>query len=182
MNKPYIINLALTMSVISIVLFLLMAILGGGMFLSMGIGLAAIVLLIVVPIIFLRKQRAAANGFLSFKDAFITVFVGLTIAGIINVAFTMLYVNVIDTTYVDNMINQQLETTMKFMEGNVPEDKMVETLTEIETKTRYGFTTLGILRNLGIYIAVYALLALILAAIFKKQPEIVNTSEDIIDN
>ena len=182
MNKSYIFNLALTMSAISIVLFLLMAILGGGMFLNMGIGLTAIALMIIVPIIFLRRQRASANGVLTFKEAFLTAFFGLAISAVISTTFSYLYVNYIDTAYVDSMINQQLETTMKFMEGNVPEDKMVETLTEIETKTRDGFTLPGMLRNLGIYLAVYAVLSLILAAIFKKQPEIVNASEDIIDN
>ncbi len=182
MNKSYIINLAITMSVISIVLFLLMAILGGGMFINLGIGVLGIVLMIIVPIIFLRKQRASANGFLTFKEAFLTAFLGLALSAVISTTFSYVYVSYIDTAYVDSMINQQLETTMKYMQGNMPEDKMVETLTEIETKTRYGFTLPGMIRNFGIYIAVYAVLSLILAAIFKKQPQIVRSTEDIIDN
>ncbi|NEN23292.1 DUF4199 domain-containing protein [Cryomorpha ignava] len=182
MNKSYALNLGLTTAVLSIVLFLLMAILGGGMILSFAIGILALAFMIALPIIFVRKQRKANNGIISYKDAFLTSFVGLAIGGIVYLAFSFIYVNFIDTTYLDKMINQQIETTMSFMQGNVPEEQMVETLTEIETKTREGFTLPGMLKNLGIYLIVYAVFSLILAAIMKRNPVIVSTSEDIIDN
>jgi len=182
MNKTYTLNLALASAVLSIVLFLLMAILNGGMIFSFVIGIVALVLLIALPIIFVRRQRKANNGIISFKEAFLTSFVGLTIGGLIYLAFTYVYVNFIDVNYLDNMINQQIETTMKFMQGNVPEEQMVETLTDMETKIREGFTIQGILKNFGIYTLVYAVYSLILAAIMKRKPVFAETAEDIIDN
>lgn len=182
MNKSYVLNLAITMAVISIVLFLLSAVMGSSMYLSLGILLISIVLTIVLPIIFVRRQRSQANGILSFKEAFTTAFLGLTLSGIIYVAFTFLYVNVIDTSFVDTMTTQQLEMSMKFMEGRVSDDLMVETLTKAENDIRYNYTLLGMLRNLGIYIVFYAIVSLIIAAVMKRNPVIVSTSEEIIDN
>lgn len=180
MNKSYALNLALTSAVLSIVLFLLMAIVNGGMIFSFAIGIVALALIIALPIIFVKKQRNANNGLISFKDAFLTSFVGLAIGGLIYLVFSFIYVNFIDAGYLDRMINQQIESTMKFMQS-VPEEKMVETLNKIEDQTRDGFTLSGMAKNFGMYLIVYAVYSLIVAAIMKRNPVFVSTSEDIID-
>lgn len=180
MNKSYALNLAITSAVLSIVLFLLMAIVNGGMIFSFVIGIVALAFLIALPIIFVKKQRKANNGLITFKEAFLTSFVGLALGGLIYLVFSYLYVNFIDTTYLDKMINQQIETTMKFMQS-MPEDQMVEALNNIENQTRDGFTLSGMAKNFGIYMIVYAVYSLILAAIMKRNPVFVSTSEDIID-
>lgn len=182
MNKSYTQKLTITYAIISIVLFLIMAIADGGMMFSMLIGIASFILLITLPTLFVRNQRKANGGNISFKEAFLTSFLGLTIGGAIYMIFMFVYVNVIDVNYVENMINQQIENTLKFMQGNVPDDEMVKTLTNMENQMRAGFTPVGLIRTFGIYMVVYGLFSLILAAIMKRQPVFVQSSDEIVDN
>lgn len=182
MNKSYPINLGLVMGGISIVLFLITAIVQGGMLFSIVLGIVSLAIMIALPIIFIRKQRRAAAGIISFKDAFLTAFVGLVIGGVIYLLFSFVYANYIDASYVDSLVNQQVQGTMKFMKGNVPEDQMVQTLTKMENDIRKGFTPAGIAKSFGIMLIVYAILSLILAAILKKKPENPFESTEVIDN
>ncbi len=182
MNKSYPINLGLVLGGISIVLFLIMAIIQGGMLFSFAIGIISLAIMIMLPIYFIRKQRAAAGGIISFKDAFLTAFVGLIIGGVIYLLFSFVYANYIDASYVDTVVNQQVEGAMKFMKGNMPEDKMVEALTKMENDTRAGFTPAGMAKTFGIMLAVYLVLSLILAATLKKKPENPFDSAEVIDN
>lgn len=182
MNKSYATNMGLLLGGVSIVLFLLMAIIRGGLMFSVVMGLISLVVIIAFPIFFIRKQRSAAGGLISFKDAFFTAFVGLAIGGLIYVCFSYVYANFVDPSYVDAVVTQQIEGSMKFMKGNMPEDEMVKALTKMENDTRSGFTLLGTLRNFGIMLLVYAMLSLILAAILKKKPENPVESSGVLDN
>lgn len=182
MNKTYATNIGLTLGVLSIVFFLIMAILSGGMVFSVAMGILSIAVTVGVPIYFIRKQRAANNGIISFKDAFLTAFVGLAIGGIIYLVFSYIYANFIDVSYIDSIVKQQIEGAMKFMKGNMPEDQMVEQLTKMENRTRSGFTLPGMVKSLGIILAVYAVLSLILAAFLKKKPENPFETMDVLEN
>lgn len=182
MLKKYAINLGLTFAAISIILFLINAIAGGGFVFNIVIGIATLAFIVGLPVYFIRRHRAARGGFISFKDAFLTALIGLAIGGVINAVFTYIYAHVIDTSYVDTLVNMQIESSMKFMKGNMPEDEMVKTLTDMETKTRKGFTIPGMIINVGIMIGIYALLSLILAAILKKQPKNPFQTDEVLDN
>lgn len=87
MNKSYPINLGLVLGGVSIVLFLIMAIIQGGMMFSFAIGIISLAIMIMLPIYFIRKQRAASGGIISFKDAFLTALIGLIIGGVIYLLF-----------------------------------------------------------------------------------------------
>ena len=167
---------------ISIVLFLIMAIIQGGWLFSIVMGIISLAIMVALPIIFIRKQRLASGGLISFKDAFLTSFIGLIIGGVIYLLFSFVYVNYIDGSYVDSLVNQQVQGTMKFMKGNVPEAEMVKVLTKMENDIRKGFTPSGIARSFGIMLIAYAVLSLILAAILKKKPENPFESAEVIDN
>ena len=169
------------MGAISIVLFLLMAIIQGGMIFSFAIGIISIAIIIGLPIAFVRRKRSAAGGLITFKEVFYTAFVGLAIGTFIYLLFSYIYINFIDTSYLEAMINQQIQSTAKFMQS-LPETEMIEKLTKMENDIRKGFTVSGMARNFGFYLIGYAIYSLILAAIMKKSPLFVNDSETIIDN
>lgn len=182
MNKSYATNLGLVLGGVSIVLFLIMAIIQGGMMFSLVMGIISLIFIIALPIYFIRRQRAASGGFISFKDAFLTAFIGLIISGVIYLIFSFVYANYIDPSYIDNLVNQQVAGSMKFMKGNMPEDQMVTALTKMENDIRHGFTLSGMLRTFGIMLIAYAILSLILAAILKKKTDNPFGSEVVIDN
>jgi hypothetical protein len=169
--KPNSLNIAYTVAAVSIVLFLLGAIIEGGMMLSFLLGAAAFIALVVVPLIFIRKERLQSGGLISFKEAFMLSFTGLLAGGFISVAFTYVYVNFIDTEYVTRMTYKTMEFTKNLMEGSAPEDQMEEALRKIEADMESGFSLLGILKSFGIYILFYALISAVLAAFLKKEDE-----------
>lgn len=181
MNKSYALNLGWTMGAISIVLFLITAIVQGGMIFSFAIGIISIAIIIGLPIAFVRRQRSASDGVIAFKEVFYTAFVGLAIGTFIYLLFSYIYVNFIDTSYLETMINQQIQTTAKFMQS-LPEADMIKALTKMENDIRKGFSLSGMARNFGFYLIGYAIYSLILAAIMKKRPLFVSDSEMVIDN
>ena len=136
MNKSYALNLGWTMAAISIVIFLTTAIIQGGMVFSFAIGVIALAIMIGVPIVFVRRQRSAQNGVITFKEVFYTAFIGLAIGGVIYMAFSYIYVNYIDPGYLETMVNQQIETTSKFMKGMAEAD-MIEALSGEQHTIRY---------------------------------------------
>lgn len=166
MNNKYILNLGLTMAVISIVLFLLNVLLGIGMIVSSLVGLLSIAALIVVPIIFIRKQRAA-QGYITFGQVFALSFFGLLIGMVIGMAFQFLYINYIDPGYAEKMVLGSLEMTNSMI-GGVSDAQANEILAKQERDMRANFTMAGQLKSLGISIIVAAVVSVILAAIFKR--------------
>ncbi len=162
-------NLAFTLAAVSIVIFLLSAIFEGGMMVSMIFGFLAFAFIVLIPVIFIRKERTLQGGFITFKEAFTLSFTGLLLGGVIATLFTFVYVTYIDSEYVDRMAYRTMEFTKNMMEGNVPEAQMEETLMKIETDMAEGFSPFGMLKSFGIYILVYLVISAVLAAFLKKE-------------
>lgn len=171
MKNSYALNLGLVLAAVSIIVFLLGAVVDGGMI--FGISMFVLTLAVIVALVArtLKKQRADQGGLLTFGDGFKTAFIGLAISGIIAISFTYVYANFIDSGYVDRTVVKTIETSMKFMEGNMPEGQMESALETIETDTRAGFTLAGMAKGFGFYLIFYAILALIFAGTMKKNPE-----------
>lgn len=170
LNNRAILNLALTVAVIAIVLFLIQVIMAGGWILSAVMGLGNLIVLILVPIYFVRRERESLGNVMDFGQIFGFVFLGLALAGVLSTAFTWIYVNYVDPEYVDRLVYSTLESTKSMMEGNVPETKMNEVLRDTEAGMVKGFSTAGILKSLGIGFAVYAAYAAILGFAMRKKP------------
>ncbi len=171
MKKSHALNLGLVLAAVSIILFLITAIVDGGMTFGIVMVILSLSVTIAACIIFLKKQRTEQAGLLSFKEGFLTSFVGLLIAGLITVLFTFVYANYIDASYVDRTVEKSLEMTMKFMEGSVSEDIIAEQLEKAEEDIRFGFTLPGAFKSLGFYAIFYLILALIFGASMKKNEE-----------
>lgn len=171
LNTRAISNLGLTMGGIAIVLFLIQVILQGGWIMSAVMGLGSIIVMILLPIYFVRRERERLGGVMSFGQIFGLVFIGLLIGGIISSAFTLLYVKFIDPEYVDRLVYSTLESTQSMMEGSMSDAQIGEILAETERKMVDGFSTWGILKSLLIGIAVYAAYAVILGFALRREPQ-----------
>ena len=170
MNKKAL-NLGILMGVIGILLFLLIAIIEPGMVLSSVLGLAGFAFAIILPIIFIRKEREAQGGFITFGDAFKIGFFGLVIGGLIGTGFQILYTQIIDPEFGARMTAKSLEMTNSFMEGNMSDDLRETQLREMEKTMGEQYTIAGMLKTFGYVAIFYAVLSLILALILKKSPE-----------
>lgn len=178
MNKRFIINLGLLIAGISIVLFLLQTILMGGWIMQMVFGLVSLVVMIVIPIFFVKRERERRGGVITFSQIFGMVFLGLLLGGVISVGFNILYTQVIDPDYVDRMVYETLKSTQSWMEGNVPDEQMSEILTDTENRMIKGYSVMGMLTSFGIIVAVYAVYALILGLAMRKKPPMYATLDE----
>ncbi|MCA1764166.1 MAG: DUF4199 domain-containing protein [Cryomorphaceae bacterium] len=183
MKNQHALNLGLSLAAIGIVVFLLMAILPGNLWISMVLGIVSLGFAIYLPIRFTKKQRREQGGYITFKEVFLTAITGLVLSAVISFAFTYVYTSFIDTGYVDRQVKTSVKGTMKWLEGNMADEQMEEILRETEEKTREGFTPMGMVKSFGIYLAVYAVFSLILAAVIKNEPEreVSSGSEELID-
>ncbi|MCH2215799.1 MAG: DUF4199 domain-containing protein, partial [Flavobacteriales bacterium] len=96
-----------------------MAVLELGMIAISVIGFVGLIISIVFPVIFVKREREANGGFISFGDAFKFCFVALLIGGLIGTGFQILYANAIEPGYAERMTEQALEMSNSFMEGNM---------------------------------------------------------------
>jgi uncharacterized membrane protein YhaH (DUF805 family) len=167
MNKNAL-NLGITMGVVGILLFLLMVVLEPGMVMLILFGVLSIVVGIVLPVIFIRKEREENNGFITFEEAFKLSFVGLVIGGVISVAFQMTYIQLIDPDFVERMTMQTLEMANSFM-GGLDDETRERMLREQETEALGRYTATGMVKNLGIAILFYLVISLILGLTLQKK-------------
>jgi len=178
MNKNAL-NLGITLGVIGILLFLLIVVLEPGMILLSVLGFAGFIVAIILPIIFIRKERAAQSGTITFGEAFKLSFIGLLIGGLIGVVFQILYTQVIDPEFGERMTAQSLEMSNSFMEGNMDDEMREQFLREAEADSLERFTLIGQVKSFGFAAIFYAVISLILAAILKKSPEGASGSETL---
>lgn len=178
MNKNAL-NLGITMAVIGILIFLLMVVLEPGMILLSVLGFVGFIVAIIIPIIFIRKEREAQGGAITLGEAFKLSFIGLLIGGAIGIVFQILYIQVIDPEFGERMTAQTLEMSNSFMEGNMDDDMREEILRQAEEDSLNRYTVSGMLKSFGIAAIFYAVVSLILAAILKKSPEGTSGSETL---
>lgn len=170
MNRNTAVSLGITYGIVSIIIFLLQALLDSSMVVSVLLGTAALVAVIALPIMFIRKERMAAGGYISFWAVFRLTSLGLVVGGVISTTFSLVYISYIDPGYPEQVLMSALETQKKFMEGAMGREQMEEIMRETEESIRDGFTTTGMLKTFGYYVIFYLVLGLIFAAFMKKEP------------
>lgn len=173
------INFGLLLGGILVVGFLLNVVIEPGWIGMMGIMLVTYVIGIILLVRFVKSERRLNNGVISFKEAFIKSFASLVIASLLSTGIGFLYITLIDPGYPERLTLQTMESTASFMEGNVPDEQVAETLKEIETDMTEGFTLAGQLKTFAKGLIFYAVLALIIAAVLKRKLE--PTDETILD-
>lgn len=183
MNKKFAIGIGIAYGIASIILFLLQALLSGGIGIASVISVITFVAIIAIPVLYLRKMRREQNDTLTFKEAFLTGFVGLLMGGVASTVFTALYVGLIDPEYVDRMVMSTLEMQKSFMEGSMGEEQMTEIMQQSEEGIRDGFTPIGMLKSLAYVALFYLVVSLIIAAFMKKVDAFrAADTHEVIDN
>ncbi|EAZ80244.1 DUF4199 domain-containing protein [Algoriphagus machipongonensis] len=138
---------------------------------SAWFGLIALVVFFVLIIYFGRQYRTEIGGFISFGAAFNFSFIAILISGIISLIGQVLLFHVIDPSLPGVLSDLAFENSLKMMEsfGASADSLSPEQLEEMKASTSNQFTLSGQLMGFGIGIIIYAIIALILAAILKKR-------------
>ena len=138
---------------------------------SAWFGLIAIVVFFALIIYFGRQYRSEIGGFMTFGTAFNFSFIAILISGIIGLIGQILLFHVIDPSLPGVLGDLAFENSIKMMEnfGASADSLPPGQLEEMRASTAKQFTLSGQLMGFGIGIIIYAIIALILAAILKKR-------------
>ncbi|MEM9053509.1 MAG: DUF4199 domain-containing protein [Bacteroidota bacterium] len=134
-----------------------------------GIGLFILIIAIavIIPIIYVRKERTENGGSLTFAQGFKVSFLGLVLGGLIGLVFQILYVQVIDPAYAEEAVVKAVEMTAKFTESLSEEDQL-EQLRVAEERARGQVSLPGQLMSFGFGLILYLVISLIVAASLKR--------------
>lgn len=134
-------------------------------------GLVAIVVFFVLIIYFGTQYRNEIGGYMTFGTAFNFSFITMILSGLVGLVGQILLFQVIDPSLPGVLADISFESSLKMMEslGQNPDSMDPAVLDEIRNTTDSSFTLGGQIKNFGIALIAYAVIALILGAILKKK-------------
>jgi len=129
-------------------------------------------LLITFMILGGLAERKENNGYLKYITAFKYLFFIGVIGYLLNILFTIIFVNFIDPEFNSNLAIVVKESTAKFMQsfGEIPDDKLDETMANMDKQfaaANEPFTYLKQFFNSALGAAIFALLC---ALFIKRNP------------
>lgn len=161
----------LTMGLITVAITYVAYFIDSSLLASMWLGLIGLVVFFGLIIYFGKQYRTEIGGFMTFGTAFNFSFVAIVISGLISSAGQILLFHVIDPALPQVLADAALESSLKMMEsfGQNPDAMPAEALDAIKTSTEESYSLFGQIRAFGFGLIIYAIIALILAAILKKR-------------
>lgn len=161
----------LTMGLVALAITYIAYFIDATLLASAWFGIVALVIFFGLLIYFGKEYRNELGGFMSFGTAFNFSFISIVISGIVSLIGQILLFQVIDPSLPQVLADITFENSLKMMEsfGQNPDSLPPGTLDEIRNSTASTFTLGGQLKNFGFALVVYAIIALILAAILKKR-------------
>lgn len=161
----------LTIGLVSLGITYLAYFIDSSLLASAWFGLVSIVLFFILIIYFGKQYRAELGGFMSFGTAFNFSFVTMIISGLVGLVGQILLFQVIDPSLAGVLIDKTFESTLSMMEsfGQDPDTMDPAMLEGLKADTAANYTLMGQIKNFGIGLIIYAIIALILGAILKKR-------------
>jgi len=136
---------------------------------------------IAVLVIMFKKYRTDIGGFISFGNAFLYCFVALVSAAIISTAFTLLFIQFVEPEYYKSIMDAQKAYMENYLSGKVSEEQMASTMDKIDEQAANMGSVSSTLKGLLGNIVVGGIVALIVGAIMKKNPDVFdNTAGGVI--
>jgi len=142
--------------------FLVASLLSSGVHFIVLVGLAAY---------FSLEMRKIADGYWTFKQAFRGIFTMMVIVAAIVQIGTAAF-NAIDPEPQQKVFDKSINATIEMLENAGTDDEAIDKQVAELEKQREGLDTFSLgqtLKGLGISLVMYAVFALILAAVFKKE-------------
>ncbi|MCR8668569.1 DUF4199 domain-containing protein [Aestuariibaculum sp. M13] len=134
---------------------------------NMWVGIFILVAIIAFGIISVAKVKQAQDSFASFKEAFTSFFLTALIGLVIYTLLTFVLFSVIDTEAGAVLKEKTIENRVEMMKGfNTPIDDIAKYVEQMETQNI--FSLLNMLKGLAIYLVLFSIIGLIVAAAMKK--------------
>lgn len=142
------------------------------LFVSSAISIALnYVLFVVIACVFANSLRKYVGGYWDFSTALKNIYIMLAISAIISIIGTSLF-NFAMPQVQEESINNTMNLTIESLEKMGTNDEQIDSMVAMleETKEQAGTISFGqILKGLGVSLIAYFILALVLAAIFKRE-------------
>jgi len=170
----------LIIGAVSIVLFIIMYVADikpVGIMQPILIGLLSLAISIVILIILFKNYRTQIGGFISFKDAFLYCLIALFVAVLISTLFTFAFIQLIEPDYYKNIMEAQKTFMENYLSGKVSDEQMAKTMDDIDAQAAKMGTVTYTLKSLLTSTIVSGIIALIVAAIMKKKPEMFDNTK-----
>jgi hypothetical protein len=174
----------LILGAISIVVFLIMYVADikpVGIMMPILIMLVALAISIIILVVLFKKYRTEIGGFISFRNAFLYCFLTLLIASFVSTLFTLIFIKLIEPDYYKNIMEAQKIWMENYLAGKMSEEKIAEQLDKLDVQAASAGSITTTLKNFLIGSVVNGIIALIVGAIMKKNPDVFeNTSGGVI--
>ncbi|MGM1430044.1 DUF4199 domain-containing protein [Sphingobacterium lactis] len=135
------------------------------------------IIFLAVAILFTIQLRKAIGGYWSFSTALKNIFIMLAIAAVIGTVGIGIFNMVNPNVQIEAIENTQ-NLTIEMMEANNMADDQIDTMLEGLDQQKESLANMSFgqnLKGLAISLVLYFVLALILAAIFKKEKPLFRT-------
>ena len=159
-------------ALIYLIISLVAYIMGVEVLVGWPVGVAQSLLIIITMIVVSRSIREDEDGIINFLRLFGHIMISVVCILFASLLFNLLLFNVINPDLIDSVVDITLERVEGMMQSfGVEGDLLQETLDETELEIRKGYTPGGALISLIFGSAFWGLIALIIAAIFKRNSE-----------
>jgi small-conductance mechanosensitive channel len=159
-------------ALISVILSLVAYIIGVEALVGWPLGVAQSLLIIITMIVVSRAIRSDESGIINFSRLLGHIMISVVCILVSSIVFNVVLFNLIDPELIDTVADITLERVEGMMESfGLEGDLLEQTLSDTELEIRKGYTLSGAFVGLIYGSAFWGLIALIIAAIFKRSPE-----------
>lgn len=161
----------LTMGLVALAVTYIAYFIDSSLLASGWFALISLVIFFGLIIYFGQQYRNEIGGYMTFRTAFNFSFIAIFISGLVSLAGQILLFQVIDPTLPQVLADLTFENSLKMLEnfGQNPDTLPAGALEEMRNSTASTFTLGGQIKNFGFALILYAIIALIVAAILKKR-------------
>ena len=159
-------------ALISVILSLVAYIIGVEALVGWPLGMAQSLLIVITMVVVSRAIRTDEDGIINFSRLLGHIMIAVLCLLASSIVFNLVLFNLIDPGLIDTVADITLERVEGMMGSfGLEADLLEETLAETEMQIRNGYTLSGSIVGLFYGSVFWGLLALIVAAIFKRSPE-----------
>jgi hypothetical protein len=170
----------LIIGAVSIVVFILMYVADYkpvGIMMPIVLMLVGLAINITILVVLFKKYRTEAGGFISFRDSFLYCFIALVVSSILSTLLTLLFIQFIEPDYYNNIMEAQKTYMENYLSGKVSEEQLSEALDKIDEQAAKMTPVSSAGNSLLGGVIFGGIVALIVGAIMKKNPEMFDTTD-----
>lgn len=165
----------LIIGAVGIIVFILMYVSGFkpvGFMLPILILIVSVSINVLILVLMLKKFRESQDGLISFTNAFLFGFIALVLSAIVVAVFNYVFINYFDPDYMKQIMQSQKDWMENYLSGKASEEQIQAALDGIDQQAANAGSILQALKGFGGNVIFGGIIALIVGAVMKKNPDI----------